>query len=190
VLRCFSYLSTAVVQLLASVMGDNLDENWEVEAADASAEADLVEGASDSSEDEAELSESDDDAAPSTSSKKRPLSTSGEGSSSSSSSKKAPKHDELKAKKKRKRIAAEDDAIAAARGDSAEAVVDVLWARCRAVLGPKLAEIELLSPWLTPSDIAVVEKFGQHSTPKLPGFIKGKQQYRLLIEAAYREAYI
>eukprot|EP00953_Heterococcus_sp_UTEX-ZZ885_P016602 9332-Heterococcus_DN1.PRE.3 len=156
-------------------MGDNLDENWEVEAADASAEADLVEGASDSSEDEAELSGSGNDAEPSTSSKKRPLATSGESSSSSSSSSKtAPKHDELKAKKKRKRTAAEDDAIAAARGDSAEAVVDVLWARCCAVLGPKLAEIELLSPWLTPQDIAVVEKFGQHSTPKLPGFIKGE----------------
>jgi hypothetical protein len=171
--------------LLARNMGDNLDENWEVEAADASAEADLVEGASDSSEDEAELSGSDGDAAPSTSSKKRPLSTSGEGSSSSSSSKKAPKHDELKAKKKRKRTAAEDDAIAAARGDSAEAVVDVLWARCCAVLGPKLAEIELLSPWLTPQDIAVVEKFGQHSAPKLPGFIKGEQLYRLLFGTAH-----
>jgi hypothetical protein len=169
-------------------MGDNLDENWEVEAADASAEADLVEGASDSSEDEVELSGSDDDAAPGTSSKKRPLSTSGKGSSSSSSSKKAPKHDELKAKKKCRRTAAEDDAIAAARGDSAEAVVDVLWARCCAVLGPKLAEIELLSPWLTPQDIAVVEKFGQHSTPKLPGFIKGNQQYSLLARALHHKA--
>jgi hypothetical protein len=155
-------------------MGDNLDENWEVEAPDASAEADLVEGASASSEDEAELSGSDDDAEPSTSCRKRPLSTTGE-AGSSSSTKKAPKHDELKAKKKRKRTTAEDDAIAAARGDSAEAVVEVLWARCCAVLGPKLAEIELLSPWLTPQDIALVEKFGQHSTPKLPGFIKGKQ---------------
>jgi hypothetical protein len=57
------------------------------------------------------------------------------------------------------------------------------------VLGPKLAEIELLSPWLTPQDIAVVEKFGQHSTPKLPGFIRGKQQYRLLARVTNREAY-
>jgi hypothetical protein len=169
-------------------MGDNLDENWEVEAADASAEADLVEGASDSSEDEAGLSGSDDDAEPSGSSKKRPLSTSGEGSSSSSTTKKATKHDELKAKKKRKRKTAEGDAIAAARGDSAEAVVDVLWARCCAVLGPKLAEIELLSPWLTPQDIAVVKKFGQHSTPKLPGFIKGELVYRQLARAHHRKA--
>jgi hypothetical protein len=88
-----------VARLLARTMGDNLDANWEVEAADASAEADLVEGAFDSREDEAELSGPDDDAAPSPSSQKKPLSTSGEGRSSSSTTKKATKHDELKAKK-------------------------------------------------------------------------------------------
>ena len=154
-------------------MGDNLDENWAVEAPDAAAEADLVEDDADSRSEEEESNAEQDatDSIPeqqakekASRTKKRPLeaAASDEASVTDAQSSTAAKL----SKRKRPNQLPEADL------SSAQSVLDALWACCCAQAAAATPELSSAC-WLSTEDIAVVESFGQHTAPKLPGFIKG-----------------
>ncbi|KAG5179452.1 U3-containing 90S pre-ribosomal complex subunit-domain containing protein [Tribonema minus] len=189
-------------------MGDNLDEgDWVEEVAEATAEADLVEGDSDAAgsdgdtsyaSDASDVQLSDDErpqhtqppSSPPTKGKKRKL-PEDSGVDTQKAAKKAAKLKELKLKTQAKRQEASAEQSSNGRGSSdasaltAQQAADAVWERCCAVLGPQLAEIELLTPWVEAEDMAVLEQFGAHTIAKLPGYIKATlPNWRALTAAA------